>query len=265
MQIQYDKQGSVGIFTLDNPPVNAFTPELHKRFFKLLTDFQRDPSVKVGIWTSVGARAFCAGDDIKTQRPERSHSQIVERYLSPRTEDEPVEYPGWEQRVMRLERLKPIIAAINGPVMGVGLMYLMNLTEIRLAAPNATFGLPEIKYAMPGASGQVRIGRQLPHVAAMWLALTGEPFSAQQALQYALINEIVEAQDLLKRAFEVADLIARHPALTIRTEMEIYYQAMDMTREQAISFSEHLARLQRVAFDTGAPLSKKIDEQPASS
>jgi enoyl-CoA hydratase/carnithine racemase len=257
MQIHYTKHGHVGVFTLDNPPVNAFTPALHKRFYELLTEFQNDKSVKVGIWTAAGSRAFCAGDDIKTPRPERTHSEIVERYLSPRTEDEALEYPGWELKVMRFEKLKPIIAAINGPTMGAGLMYLMNLTEIRIATPNATFGLPEIKYAMPGACGQVRIGRQLPHVAAMWLALTGEPFNVQQALQYALINEVVDASKLMDRAFEIAELIARHPALSIRTEMEIYYRAMDMTREQAISYSEHLARLQRVAFDTGAPLAKK--------
>lgn len=254
MNLTYEKNGPIGVFTLDNPPVNAFTPTLHKKFYEYLTEFQDDKSVRVGIWTSSGNRAFSAGDDIKTPRPERTHGQIVERYLSPRTESEPLEYPGWEHKVMKMERLKPIVAAVNGPVMGVGLMYLMNLTEIRIATPNATFGLPEIKYSMPGASGQVRIGRQLPHVAAMWLALTGEPFNAQQAIQYALINEIVQEGELLDRAIEIAHLIARHPALTIRTEMEIYYRAMDMTREQAIAFSEHLARLQRVAFDTGAPL-----------
>jgi len=257
MGMKYEKSGSIAVFTLDNPPVNVTNPATHKEFFHQLQEFIADDSVKVGILTAAGTRVFCAGDDIKTPRTPRTHAEIVGRYLGTRTEAEPLEYPGWELQVMQLQRFKPIIAAINGPAMGQGFMYLMRLTDIRIATPNATFGLPEIKYAMPGAGGMLQMGLQVPYTIAMWLALTGEPIDAETAARHGLINEIVVHEKLLSRAHEIAGLIVRHPFLSIRTEMEAYFQGMDMTRDQALSFSAHLARLQRVAFPTSAPLADK--------
>ncbi len=255
--MRYEKADGVAVFTLDNPPVNAFTPAIHKDFYAYLQDFIADDAIRVGIFTAIGTRAFSAGDDIKTPRVPRTQPEIVDRYLRTRKNDDSLEYPGWEMEVVQLQRFKPIIAAVNGPVMGQGFMYIMHLTDIRLATPNATFGLPEIRYGMPGAGGMFRMGLQMPHVIAMWLTLTGEPIDAAAALRYGVINEIVEGGKLLQRAHEVAGLITRQPALSIRTEMEAYYRAMDMTREQALAFSAHLSRLQRVVFPTSAPLAGK--------
>ena len=66
MNLRYELSDHIGIFTLDNPPVNVWTPELHKRFFELLSDFLSDDEAHVGILTSSGDRAFSAGDDLKT-------------------------------------------------------------------------------------------------------------------------------------------------------------------------------------------------------
>ncbi|MDO9090987.1 MAG: enoyl-CoA hydratase/isomerase family protein [Burkholderiaceae bacterium] len=258
--MNYKKNGNIAVFTLDNPPVNVTNPSTHKQFHHHLQDFLADDAIKVGIWTAAGTRAFCAGDDIKTPRVPRTHAEIVERYLGNRSEDESLEYPGWELQVMQMQRYKPIIAAINGPVLGQGFMYLTRLTDIRIATPNATFGLPEIKYAMPGAGGMLKLGLEVPHAVAMWLALTGEPLDAESAQKHGLINEIVPQEALMERAYQIAGLIARHPSLSIRTEMEAYYQSMDMTRDQAVAFSAHLARLQRVAFHTRAPLGADKDD-----
>src|SRR6185437_14991311 len=134
----------------------------------------------------------------------------------------------------------PIIAAVNGHVMGQGMIYLLQLTDIRIASPNATFGLPEIAYGMGGASGTTRLGRQIPHVAALWLALTGEPFDAETALRNHLINEIVEQPRLMERARLIASKIASHPPISVRVEMEAYYRGQDMTPAQATAFTSHL-------------------------
>lgn len=90
----------------------------------------------------------------------------------------------------------------------------------------------------------------------MWLALTGEPFDAEAALRYNLVNEVVAPDQLMSRAREMAALIARHPPLAVRTEMEASYRGQDLSREQALSYVSNLYRLQRVAFDTRPPLSK---------
>jgi enoyl-CoA hydratase/carnithine racemase len=109
---------------------------------------------------------------------------------------------------------------------------------------------------MAGASGVVRLGRHLAPTAALWLALTGESIGAKEALRQNLINEIVTPERLLARAREIAAIIADYPPIAVRVEMEAYYRAQDMTREQAAAFTGHLYRLQRAAMDPAPPLGK---------
>jgi len=256
MPLHYEKSDGIAVLTLDNPPVNVFTPALHKELYDHLRDFVADPDVRVGILAAAGERAFCAGDDIKSARPERALAETVERHFAERREDEPLEYPGWEFEILRMQRYKPIVAAVNGACLGQGLIYLLMLTDIRLATPDARFGFPEIAYGMGGAGGATRLGQQIPHTAAMWLALTGEPLDAQDALRVNLINEIVEPSRLRGRAHEVARMIARHPPLAVRVEMEAYYRGLDLSRQDALATAGHLYRLQRAVMDPTPPLAK---------
>ena len=205
MPIHYKKENSIARIEMDNPPVNVFNPELHKDFLGILKDFVADESVHVGVWAAAGDRAFCAGDDIKTKRPQRSTAEMVRRELGARHESEPLEYPGWEREVLDLVRYKPIVGAVNGHCLGQGFVYLMLLTDIRIASTNATFGLPEIAYGMGGAGGMLRLSRLIPHTSAMWLLLTGERFDAHEALTHHIVNEVVDADALETRTLAVAD------------------------------------------------------------
>ena len=205
---RYEKADGIAVLTLDNPPVNVLTPEAHEQLFGILKDFYSDPEVRCGIWTGAGERAYCAGDDVKSERQERTTAEIVDRHLTPRREGDPAEYPGWESEILALKRTKPMIAAVNGPCMGQGMIYLLLLTDLRIAVPKARFGMPEIAYGMPGAGGVTRLGRQIPQTAALWMALTGEAISAEEARRCFLINEIVEPEQLIERARQVAGRIA---------------------------------------------------------
>ena len=254
MTLRYEKADRIATITIDNPPVNVFTPDMHRELYDILRDFVADRDIRAGVFRAAGERAFCAGDDIKSPRPKRTTGEIVERHLFPLREDGPNEYPGWESDVLRMTRHKPIVGAVQGQCLGQGLLYLLNLTELRIASQAARFGFPEIAYGMGGASGAVRLGRQIPHTAALWLALTGEPFDADTALRNHMINEIVAAETLHDRAAEVAGLIARHPPLAVRVEMEAYYRALDQSREEALASTGHLYRLQRAAMDPTPPL-----------
>lgn len=248
MTIKYEKDGKVAIFTLDNPPVNAITPPMHKQFHDMLVEFNADEQVHVGILTGAGTRAFSGGDDIKNDWGYQSLEESLNAHFLPSTNESAEKRPGWERELPLLTRHKPIIAAINGPAMGQGFMYLLTYTDIRIATPNARFGLPEIAYGMGGASGQTMIARYLPSAVAMWMLLTGEPLSVEKALQHDLINEIVEPEKLLGRAKEVAAKIASHPPLAIRVEMEAFQRSLDLPRAESIAFANHLYRLQRAAY-----------------
>ena len=261
MPLHYEKRGALAHFALDNPPVNVFTPAIHKQFYDALRDFCADPKIHVGVWAGVGERSFCARDDIKSPRIERSAAETIERQLSVRHDDEPLEYPGWESEVLEVPRYKPIIGAVNGHCLGQGFIFLMLLTDIRIASPNASFGLPEIAYGMGGAGGMLRLSRQIAHTAAMWMVLTGKPYDAEQALRHNIINEIVPPSELHSHAEAIAEMIAAHPPLAVRTEMESYYRAQDMTRSDAQAFTAHMYRLQRLAMDPTLPLAKSKTER----
>ena len=257
MPIHYDIDDTVARITLDNPPVNVFNPELHRDFYRILKEFIADDKVHAAVWTGAGERSFCAGDDIKTARPDRSTAQEINRQLGTRHDDEPLEYPGWESEVLALTRHKPIIAAVNGHCLGQGFIYMMLLSDIRIAATNASFGCPEIAYGMGGAGGMMRLQRVMPHTSAMWMLLTGDKFSAEEARTYHIVNEVVEVDQLQNRAMEVANKIAAHPPLAVRTEMEAYYRGSDMNRSDALAFTSQLYRLQRLAMGPELPLSPK--------
>jgi enoyl-CoA hydratase/carnithine racemase len=248
MTIHYEKNGKVAIFTIDNPKVNALTPPMHKQFHDLLIEFCADKDVHVGILTGAGTRAFSGGDDIKNDWGYESLQENLEAHFWPSAADD--KRPGWDREMALLARYKPIIGAVNGPAMGQGLMYLFCHTDIRIATPNARFGLPEIAYGMGGASGLTQIARHLPPAVAMWMLLTGEPMSAQDALKHDFINEIVEQDRLMDRAMEVALKVAAQPPLSVRVEMELFQRSMDLPRAESIALSNHLYRLQRAAYLT---------------
>ena len=80
-------------------------------------------------------------------------------------------------------------------------MTLLLATDIRIAAPHAQFGVPEVKRGiLPANGGTQRIIRQLPYSVAMWLLLSGERMNAEDALHYGLINKIVAADKLMDTA-----------------------------------------------------------------
>lgn len=257
MPIHYEKSDEIAVITIDNPPVNVMTPALHKQLYDILRDFNADPDIRCGILTGAGDRAFCAGDDIKSPRPERSRLEVVERHLSPRVEGEAPEYPGWEHEIVTMARYKPIIGAINGVCLGQGFIFMMLLTDIRYSVPDARFGLPEIAYGMGGAGGALGLGKLIPHVSAMELLLLGEKISAEKAETMFLINGIVEANQLMAHARQAAERIASHPPLGIRVEMEAHQRAQDMSRRDAMALSGHMYRMIRSVQDKAPPLAKK--------
>ncbi|PZU83910.1 MAG: hypothetical protein DI528_15730 [Shinella sp.] len=252
MSIQYEKHGKVAVFTIDNPKVNAFTPQMHKQLHDYLLEFQADQSVHAGIMTGAGDRCFSGGDDIKKPYLRESNEATLNAHFWPSTEEDAEYRPGWDREWKRLERNKPIIGAINGHAIGMGFIMVTNCTDLRIAVPEATFGLPEIAYGMGGAGGTSQIVQHLPQAVARWMILTGEPLTAEQALKHDLINEIVPRERLMERTMEVAEKIASHPPIAVRVEMELLRRSFDMNRSDMAAFTQHLYRLQRAAYLSAA-------------
>lgn len=252
MGIDYEKAGAVGTITIRNGAVNPITPAMHRELYEALLDFEADPELRVGILTGAGERAFSAGDDIKAEEPG-SGSAVTDLLgamgngpASPGAAT-PAGYD-WADAVLRHDRTKPIVGAVRGWCLGRALAYLLHLADIRIATPDARFGLPEIAYGMGGIAGTMRLSRRLPAVVAWEMALTGEPIDAAEALRVHLVNRVVPAEDLMSEAHRVAGLIARHPALAVRVEMEALRRSEELSPDEAYAFAMHLYKLQRLAI-----------------
>jgi enoyl-CoA hydratase/carnithine racemase len=252
MPLRYETEGDIAVFTIDNGAVNPMRPAMHKELHAALTAFLRDKNVRCGILTGAGDRAFCAGDDIRTPRRDATPAEQFADHLWPHSTegDAPHDF-SWSRDVLGIERHKPIIGAVNGWCLGMGLIYLLALTDIRIAGSGARFGFPEIAYGMGGAGGTTRLLRNLPPTVAMWMLLTGEAMTAAEAERVFLVNRVVEPGDVMAEARAVAQRIARHPPAAVRVEMEATYRAQDLGRADAIAFTKHLYRLQRLGLAGG--------------
>ena len=250
MPVHYERRGPIATFTFDNGKVNALTPQMHKELYHHLQAFLRDRELRVGILTGAEGKCFSAGDDIKTPMPPRTEAEELEAHLNPHGgEGDTPGRPGWDVDILMLPRYKPIVGAVRSWCLGQALMYLLLHTDVRIAGESARLGFPEIAYGMGGAGGTTRLGRQIPHTAAMWMLLTGDLVDAQEALRTNLVNRVVPDDQLMAVAIETAEKIARHPPLAVRIEMEAYYRGIDMARQDAVINAGHLYRLQRLGYE----------------
>ena len=105
---------------------------------------------------------------------------------------------------------KPIVGAVNGDCVGGGLELLLS-TDIRVAAPHARFGLPEVKWSIyPFGGATIKLVQQIGYVHAMDLLLTARLIDATEAARLGLINQVVEAERVLPVALEIAERIAKN-------------------------------------------------------
>lgn len=249
MALHYSTDGAVATFLIKNGSVNPTTPQMHHEMFLALEEFERDRNVKVGIITGDGTRAFSAGDDLKYSMPPADAEERIYRHFYPYTAPtDPGSWPGWDRKVIEFPRFKPIVAAVHGWCLGQGMQYLLYHSDIRVAGRSAKFGMPEITYGMGGGGGIGRFFKHVPRVDALKMLLTGESIDANEAFRIHLVNEVLEDDEVLARANELAASIARHPLLAIRAEMEAFVRGEDLAKESGLALAHHIFRIQRLAF-----------------
>lgn len=227
MTVHDQTDGAVLRVTLDNGKHNLLTGDMYRQLCELLTRFMNDDSLKVAILAGTAGNSFCGGDDLRA-RPRPAAMT-----------------PHWPTMLWGMQRNKPVIAAVDGWCLGGGFAVLLNVTDLRVATPEAKFGLPEIRYGMGGLGGATRLARHLPHTIAMELLLTGDYMTATEAKRYDLINRIVPADDLMATAEHLAARIARHPTLAIQTEMEAFSRGGGLSQADAVALTKTLASYQR--------------------
>ncbi|HEX9614588.1 MAG TPA: enoyl-CoA hydratase-related protein, partial [Bacteroidota bacterium] len=143
------------------------------------------------------------------------------------------QFARWD-RIRKIK--KPIIAAVSGFALGGG-CELMMTCDIVIAAESARIGQPEINIGViPGAGGTQRLTRAVGKVKAMEMVLTGRMITAQDALQWGLVNKVVPDEYFLEEARNLAKEIASKPPVAVRLAKEAVLKSFDTTMEGGLEF-----------------------------
>lgn len=212
----YSKENGIGIMTMNRPEVlNAFSYESLGETASLVDEIAADPEVRVLIIRGTG-KVFAAGADIRNLISY--NPQEAAKYL---------EYA--QGGMLKIANLTiPTIASIGGFCLGGGLELAM-ACDFRIAADNATFGLPEINLGvLPGGGGTQKLAKFVGVGRAKEIMLLGELFDAQKAYDIGLLYELAPVAELEARTLKLAKKLSFKPPLAIRALKELIQVSLDV-------------------------------------
>ena len=226
------RDDSEGICTLTlNRPLqyNALSGELLGELQQAMDDIRGDKQIRVVIIAAKG-KAFCPGHDLKEMRSseDRSFHQAL--------------FSQCGELMLSINRLpQPVIAQVHGIATAAGCQLVANC-DLAVASDDARFAVSGIHVGLFCSTPAVPLSRNLPRKQAMQMLLTGDFISAQTALQYGLVNEVVKADELETASRELAKKIVAKSALAISLGKEMFYQQLNMDLADAYAFaSEKMA------------------------
>ena len=203
--LRHESRGSIIEVTLDRPPVNAVNQVMYeeiRHLFGKWNDFFPDSSVAI---LRGAGRHFCAGNDLDeflSLNPQNSPGRMkTVREAFNAIYDCPV----------------PVVAAVQGHALGTGLA-IVGSCDVVVCSEGARFGCPEIGVGVMG--GARHLARLVPQQVVRRMYLTGEPVSAAEIERFGGVAMIVEDGELAERSVQLAEKIARHSKIAVRTAKE---------------------------------------------
>jgi 2-(1,2-epoxy-1,2-dihydrophenyl)acetyl-CoA isomerase len=237
--VTLDRQERVAIVTLDRPDaMNAIDIDLRRRLHALLDEVARDPDVGTVVLTGSG-KAFCAGSDLKRAAADRNDS--VRRIARTMLHDiQPI-----LELLTRME--KPVIAAVNGPAVGVG-MSLALACDLMVIAKGAYLLAPFTNLGIIADGGASWfLTRRLGYARAMEVLMEAQKLDAQRCLDTGLANRLAEPEALMDSAVAWAAALAARAPLAMALTKRIGRMSMEMGLSEALTLE---AELQTFLFRT---------------
>lgn len=222
--ILYQKSDGIAVIRLNRPKsLNALCRELIDELELVFSDIADDQEVAIAIVTGT-EKAFVAGADIK-EIAQLSTPLEAYRHVA-----------RFHEVFDKIEELpKPVIAAVAGFALGGG-CELALACDLRIAADNASFGLPEIKLGViPGGGGTQRLPRLIGVGRAKELLYTGDPIDAQEAYRIGLANKVVPVNALMDETRRLASKLVKQPAVALQMNKLVVNEGirMDLRSAQA--------------------------------
>lgn len=226
-----EARGGIALITMNRPEVhNAVDERLRAQLASAMAQAAADPLVGVVVLTGAGTRAFCAGMDLREFAA--TPMSIAARRQQRRARSNPLDrFP------------KPVIAAVNGMALGLGLELVLQC-DIVLAAESARFALAEVRRGLiPGNGGTQRLARRIGQGRAMEMLLTGRMVSAEQALSYGLVEYVVADDALLARAQALAEEILANAPVAVQLARDAVQRGMEMSLSEGLRLEDDLVAI----------------------
>jgi len=237
----------VAVVTLDRPErAHALDPVMLSELAAAWRRIAADDEIRCAVLTASGARVFCSGMDMQTTIPASQRLARGEQIPA-------ADFAGLRDAgtavLAGFDLGKPLVVAVNGHCRAVGLDLLL-ASELRYAVPDATFALEEVARGLyPTGNATVLLPRQIGWVHAMELLLTARPIDAARALAIGLVNEVVPAADLRRRALAAATAIAANAPLAVRATRRGVRELLGLPLDEAFRRQEELGRPLRRSED----------------
>lgn len=200
-------QPPVLTLTLQRGKANAIDAATSREMSAVFEEFRDDPRYRVAILTGAGERFFSAGWDLNAAAEGEAY-------------DSDYGAGGFGGFAELPDRNKPVIVAVNGIAAGGGFEMVL-AADLVVAASHAEFLLPEARVGIIPDVGTVRLPRVLPSVLANEVMLAGRRLSAEEALQYGIVNRVVEPGALMDAANELAVEVVRSAPLAVAAILEL--------------------------------------------
>lgn len=237
-----EQKDRVGVITFNKPDrLNVFSDAMFGEVRRAVDEWNQDPSVGAVVLTGSG-RAFCAGADIRGWDREIEARERGEEQRRQREEEHWVNF---------IQRSKPVVCAINGLSIGVGLTMILPC-DVRIASDQARLSM---RFVRVGVLPELASSRLLVNIVGLTqareLMLSGRIVDAQEAGRIGLVNRVVPHDQLMERAMETAAEIAFNPADSLAAIKRLVWENLWETDLEAVwkrEMQEFAAAVERPAF-----------------
>ncbi|AWV91382.1 crotonase [Bradymonas sediminis] len=227
-EILVDKKDAIATLTINRPARrNALSGAVVRELTRQFGLLSQDATVGVIVLTGAGEKAFCAGADLMDAQAEAAGGKGILGMHEARAD--------FADLLLAMNRCaRPIIGRANGHALGGGLGLLLSC-DLTVGKVGATFGTPEVKVGLFPMMIMAVISRNLGRKRAMEMMLTGERLSAEEAVEYGILNRAVAPEKLNETVEALASRIAGFSPAVLKLGRRAFYKTQDMTFEQALA------------------------------
>ncbi len=253
--LQISQSGPIRRLTLNRPDArNSLSLEMLDGLHEALSECSADPATKVVILSANGP-GFCAGHDLKEMTAERSKPDRGRAFFTTTMQ----KCSDVMQAIISCP--KPVIASVQGIATAAG-CQLVASCDLAVASTDAQFSTPGVHIGLFCSTPMVALSRNVGRKQAMEMLLIGEMLSAQQALEWGLVNRVCAPEALATATTSFAKLIADKPASTVKIGKEAFYKQLEMPLAEAYNYAAAVMVENMLNRDAEEGIGAFIDKRP---